>query len=274
MNETRPAELMLIREFSARSRLTGKALRLYDALGLLPPAFVDPGSGYRYYSPLQLERAERIALLRQLEMPLQHIADLLELEGQAAARALAAYWRGVEVLHRDKRSLVQYLEDRLEEKEIPMFEIKTRHVPEQKIASIERRVFLSDLSRFIGSSFDILHTLLGAQASGIPFVIYGGKVDNDSDGPVEVCVPFTGSLEPTGEVRVRVEPAHDEAYTTMTRGSVDGPALMHGYDAVGVWMREHGKKGTLGGPREVYFNPKPWDAMSADEAAFDVAYPY
>jgi DNA-binding transcriptional MerR regulator len=264
---------MLIREFSTRSRLTSKALRLYDALGLLEPAFVDPVSGYRYYSPLQLERASRIALLRQLEMPLNQIAELLELHGEAAAAFLAAYWRDVENLHRDKRSLVQYLGERLEAKEIPMFEIHTRSVPEQKIATIERRVFLSDLSKFIGSSFEVLYAAVGAQASGVPFVIYHGKVDNDSDGPVEVCVPFTGSLEPSGNMRVRVEPAHEEAYTTLRRGSVDGPELMHGYDAVAAWMREQGHTCKLGS-REVYFNPKPWDAIAADELAFDVAYPY
>jgi DNA-binding transcriptional MerR regulator len=276
MNETRPSDLMLIREFSTRSRLSGKALRLYDALGLLEPAFVDPHSGYRYYSPGQLERAHRIAFLRQLEMPLQRIAELLQLDGAGAARSLEAYWREVEVLHRDKRSLVQYLGQTWEKKEIPMFKIETRFVPEQKIVTMERRVFVDKLPAFIGGSFNTIYGALGManlQPSGAPFVIYHGKVDNDSDGPVEVCVPFMGAFEPAGEMRVRLEPAHEEAFTVMKRGSVDGPELMHGYDAVAAWMSERGKKCTLSS-REVYFNPAPWDKIPADELAFDVAYPY
>jgi len=46
---------MSIGEFARRSRLS-KALRLYDALGLLPPARVDEDSGYRFYEPRRLGR--------------------------------------------------------------------------------------------------------------------------------------------------------------------------------------------------------------------------
>jgi DNA-binding transcriptional MerR regulator len=39
---------MSIGEFALRSRLSRKALRLYEGLGLLSPARVDDVSGYRY----------------------------------------------------------------------------------------------------------------------------------------------------------------------------------------------------------------------------------
>jgi DNA-binding transcriptional MerR regulator len=42
---------------AARTRLTHKALRLYDEQGLLRPAPVDPRSGYRSYAPEQVRRA-------------------------------------------------------------------------------------------------------------------------------------------------------------------------------------------------------------------------
>jgi DNA-binding transcriptional MerR regulator len=63
-----PTNLMPIGEFAKRSRLSHEALRLYDAMGLLPPDFVDEQSSYRYYSETQLEKAKLIGLLRQLEM--------------------------------------------------------------------------------------------------------------------------------------------------------------------------------------------------------------
>ena len=44
---------MGIGEFARRSRLSAKALRLYDEQGLLAPARVDEGSGYRFYEPGQ-----------------------------------------------------------------------------------------------------------------------------------------------------------------------------------------------------------------------------
>jgi PPM family protein phosphatase len=40
---------MSIGEVARQSRLSPKALRLYDGLGLLSPARVDELSGYRYY---------------------------------------------------------------------------------------------------------------------------------------------------------------------------------------------------------------------------------
>jgi DNA-binding transcriptional MerR regulator len=269
---------MTIGAFAQRCRLSLKALRLYDALGLLEPRFTDPQSGYRYYASGQLERAQLIAWLRELEMPLNRIAKLLELEGTLAAAELIAYWAEVETQMRERRNLVLFLESKLnplEGKGRPMFEIETRSVPEQKIATIQRHVFKDGIGQFIPEATSRLFGLVaaaGAQPNGAPFVIYYGKVDADSDGPAEVCVPFTGSLEPSGEVRIRLDPAHEEAFIVMTRGSVDGPELMQGYDALFTYMRERGQTG-MGG-REIYFEDAPWDSLRPDQPAFDIAVPF
>jgi len=61
--------------FARRSRLSVKALRLYDELGVLVPARVDEASGYRYYDVAQLEAARLVAMLRQLELPLAEIKN-------------------------------------------------------------------------------------------------------------------------------------------------------------------------------------------------------
>jgi len=53
-------DLMSIGEFATASRLSQKALRLYGENGLLPPAWVDPDSGYRYYRAEQLRSATLI----------------------------------------------------------------------------------------------------------------------------------------------------------------------------------------------------------------------
>ena len=83
-------QLVPISRFSRLSKLTVKALRLYDAAGLLQPALIDFPSGYRYYSPDQLAVAERIRLLRALDMPLADIRALLQSDDDAAARAILA----------------------------------------------------------------------------------------------------------------------------------------------------------------------------------------
>ena len=51
-------EQISIGEFARRSRLSLKALRLYDKRGVLVPARVDRASGYRYYDTAQLDQAQ------------------------------------------------------------------------------------------------------------------------------------------------------------------------------------------------------------------------
>jgi PPM family protein phosphatase len=70
-------ELMAIGEFSERSGLSARRLRTYAAEGLLAPAAVHPGTGYRYYSPDQLAEALLIDALRQADVSLADIRAFL-----------------------------------------------------------------------------------------------------------------------------------------------------------------------------------------------------
>ncbi len=69
--------LMTIGQFSAMSGLSAKVLRTYAELGVLLPAAVDRGSGYRYYHVRQLEEAALVALLRRAGVPIADIAQFL-----------------------------------------------------------------------------------------------------------------------------------------------------------------------------------------------------
>ena len=70
--------LMPIGRFARASRLSVKSLRNYHDSGLLPAAFVDPDSGYRYYRLSQANTAEAIRTLRSIDMPLDEILVVLE----------------------------------------------------------------------------------------------------------------------------------------------------------------------------------------------------
>jgi PPM family protein phosphatase len=101
--------LLTIGAFARASRLTPKALRLYDELGLLPPARVDPSNGYRLYAPEQLERARLVAWLRRIGMPLARIRDVCALPPSQAAAAVRAYWAQVEADTAARRELATFL---------------------------------------------------------------------------------------------------------------------------------------------------------------------
>lgn len=67
---------MTISEMSARTGVSAKTLRYYDALGLLKPAQVTE-AGYRLYDESSLERLQMIRLFREMEFPLKTIGEIL-----------------------------------------------------------------------------------------------------------------------------------------------------------------------------------------------------
>lgn len=80
-------QYLRIGAIARRSGLSAKALRLYEARGLLAPCAHTP-SGYRLYGPAALQRLARIVLLKRLGFTLAQIARLLARDEQAASALL------------------------------------------------------------------------------------------------------------------------------------------------------------------------------------------
>ncbi|NUT36023.1 MAG: MerR family transcriptional regulator [Hamadaea sp.] len=249
-------EALTISEFARRSGLSHKALRLYDLSGLLAPAEVDPVNGYRLYSPGQLERARRISLLRQLDMPLATVAEVLDGDDEDASWRLERWWEEQESMMTARRDTVQFLRSQLSRTGEPRdrYAVGLREVPEVKVAAIRREVDQHDLvATMSASAREIREHLMagGARATREEWWVFHGLVTPDSEAPVEVCVPFTGSVDPAGPIVIRVEPAHTQAYATVLKNQCSYPRIMLAYDAVGRWTRDHATP--AGPPREVYF---------------------
>jgi DNA-binding transcriptional MerR regulator len=277
-------DLLTIGAFAARARLSAKALRLYDRLGLLAPARVDDGTGYRYYRADQVERARLVALLRQLDMPLARIAEVLGAEGAEAAGRLAAYWADVEARVAGQRTLAEYLRGRLSGRSSEMygkFAIETVDVPAQVVITESRHTLADELPTWIGAS---LGRLVAAARecggmTGAPFVVYHSEVSMESDGPAESCVPVADEAAArtwaAGQGRawktaVRVEPAARLAYTRITKAQVAHPQILAAFGAVEQWMAGEGLR--MAGPcREIYFAD--WDAAGSGDPVCDVAFP-
>ncbi len=67
-----------IGDFSRLGQVSVRMLRYYNDLDLLKPAYIDRFTGYRYYTSEQLPRLNRILALKDLSIPLEKIADLLQ----------------------------------------------------------------------------------------------------------------------------------------------------------------------------------------------------
>ncbi|MGW1890084.1 MerR family transcriptional regulator [Streptomyces sp. NPDC002004] len=279
------SDLLSIGSFGARARLSAKALRLYDRLGLLSPAYVDAASGYRYYRAEQVERARTVALLRRIDMPLALIAEVLEQDGGQAAEAVGEYWAGVEERVAGQRTLAHFLRGRLSgrssEMNDAMFQVRTVDVPEQFVLTETRHTLADELPQWIGASLERLESAAGecGGVAGAPFVVYHAEVTQESDGPAESCVPVTDTAaarawaEARGrawETAARVEPAHRLACTRITKAQVAHPQILAAFEAVEEWIAREGLE--IAGPcREVYFAD--WDASGPEDEVCDVAFP-
>jgi DNA-binding transcriptional MerR regulator len=271
MSET--DRLMSIGEFSKRSWLSPKALRLYERLGLLVPAHVGEDNGYRSYRESQLETARLIAMLRRLDMPLTEVARVVAVPGPEAAALIQAFWESTERSIASQRVLAAHLQVQLsgDEGGYEMFEVRERDVPEQLVLTEQRHIRVPELSDWLGSTIGRLVRTAQEHGGvgGDVFVIYHGAVNEDSDGPVEVCVPIVSGHE-SPDVAMRREPAHREAYTRITKAQVEFPQILSAYDAVASWIGPHDCS-IAGSPREVYFAD--FDAAGPDDMVCDIAFP-
>ncbi|GAQ66936.1 MerR family transcriptional regulator [Streptomyces scabiei] len=282
-----PDGLLTIGAFAARARLSAKALRLYDRLGLLTPAYVDEVNGYRYYRADQVERARLVALLRQLDMPLARIAEIVgavEQDGTRAAERLDGYWAGAEERFASQRTLVAYLRGRLSGRGSGMdgtFTVETVDTAAQVLLTQSRHTLADELPAWIGASLGRLEA--GAAAcggsTGAPFVVYHAEVSMESDGPAEACVPVADESAARAwaaehgrswETRVRVEPAGRLVYTRISKAQVAYPQILAAFEAVERWIAGQGLEIT--GPcREIYFAD--WETAGPEDPVCDVAFP-
>ncbi len=270
--------LMGIGEFARLSRLSPKALRLYDELGLLPPARVDLDSGYRWYASGQLDQARLVASLRQIGVPLAQIKVILGLEPPAAAEQVVAYWTRAEAEHAARRDLAGYLVDRLNGKRSVMYQVDVRDVPARSLLSLLRHVH-ADEQIPVGREF-LIGRMRGGSVprpegiAGAPFVIYHGEVSEDSDGPVEWCWPVPGDQAAEIATRfpdltLRTEPAHQEAFIHMGQERPAGAQWQVVGDALFGWIREQ-HRAPNGGARMILV-PMTGDRLAGRGPDFDFA---
>jgi DNA-binding transcriptional MerR regulator len=241
-------EEVSIGEFARRSRLSIKALRLYDELGVVVPARVDVASGYRYYDASQLELARLVAMLRQLEFPLAEIKEIVAYEPVDIARRVEQRWREADAAHDARRELAMYLVNQLNGKRSVVLDIATREVPERSLLCLKRSVDPQG-EWALGKEFIALlrdrqlPQLEGRE--GAAFAIFWGEVSEDSDGPVEWCrpVPQTEAAALAAkypDLTLRTEPAHREAFIPMTIGA-DGAAVQRQTsETLEAWFEKQG----------------------------------
>src|SRR5215217_42912 len=151
MNE--PKDLLSIGMFADLSRLSIKALRLYDQLEILQPLRVDPQTGYRYYGVYQLPTARMIRSMRDMDMPLALIRRVLAVIPLSTAQAKILVRQHLEARERQllqMRALARQFIQQLEpETNIMSLEVVVKDISTQQIISVTRHHKVNGLSEQI-----------------------------------------------------------------------------------------------------------------------------
>ena len=224
------SSLYSIGEFSRISGLPVRTLRFYHDKGLLQPAAIDPQSNYRYYDAHSVEVASVISRLRELEIPLDDIALLLQECGddQDLLQYLREHKRSLAEKAQHYRQLeskidqVIALESEMREvfdMSIQEFEISERNIEPQLVVGIRLKGKYSDS----GQVFSKLGKKVGRYIAGKPLCLYYDGEYREEDADFEPCFPIRKQVDfEAGEVKTLpaarcVTLVHQGPYDTLGR---------------------------------------------------------
>jgi hypothetical protein len=189
-------------------------------------------------------------MMRQLQLPLAAIKELLACDPADAAERIAAHWREVESAHDARRDLADYLVSRLRGKRPVMYEVAVREMPERSLLCLKRNVDEQGQWAFGKEFIGILRERPLPKIEGREgafFCIQWGWVSADSDGPVEWCKPVPQAQAPAlaeryPELTLRTEPAHREAFVSLPvgPGGTPGADIQLAIESLVAWKVEQG----------------------------------
>jgi DNA-binding transcriptional MerR regulator len=257
--------LLKIGDFSRLGQVSVRTLHHYDQRGLLKPAEIDDGSGYRFYSVDQLPHLNRILALKDLGFSLDQIGHLVE--GDVPAERL----RGMLTLKQaeierqltEGRTRLARVEARLRQIEhegVPSsYEVTLKRIAPRMVASARAVVpKVAEMPAYRCELYERLYSWLernGVRPSGPELAVYhnDGYVEEDVD--MEAAVPVDcGSTSPGDAhdddgVGVRVLPATPAMASAVLEGDLwDIPRAVA---ALFAWVGESGHS-SAGPMREVH----------------------
>ena len=217
--------------FAGLAGVSAKTLRAWDEAGLFRPAWIDPATGYRGYSPAQLPELRRIVALRDVGVPLAEIAGLVA-GGDDLATVL------------DRRRAALERERELVDRRLRALDIRVEGASDVVVRPVEaERVAVHPVEGGDEEpAFDALETWVrdhGRRAGRPP----GTLLDEDGR-PAHVFVPIRGPLPAHPPIVVSRLPALRVA-SIIHRGSYAGLAgageALDGWIAASGWRPSGGR---------------------------------
>jgi DNA-binding transcriptional MerR regulator len=268
-----------IGEFSRIARVSPRQLRHYEALGLFQPERIDPETGYRFYSALQLPRLNRILALKDLGLTLPQIRRLLDanISAEEIRGMLTMRKAQVEQTLREELERIRSIEARIFQVEAQgslTDDVVLKSVPSRNFLSL-RQVLASKEQGFalMAQIFRFLPRLTRRGAPGQFALLFSGESFETENIDVEMGFMFDEEalepvLLPDGRVMtVHPLPAVEHMATMIHIGITHHESC---YGALGIWMEQNQYQ--LAGPgREVFIEPLQPDRL--EEAVMEIQIP-
>jgi DNA-binding transcriptional MerR regulator/predicted transcriptional regulator YdeE len=241
--------LLNIGDFSRMTFLPVKTLRYYHDVGLLPPAEIDPATGYRRYALGQVPTAQVIRRLRELGMSIDDVRGVIEAPDVSARNAaIGAHLQRMEGELERTRSTVKALRMLLDETGPPSIAVEYRVVEPSETLAIRDRVAYADAFGWLDAAFAELRAVVHAERAGVDGALYSNELLEDEFGELVAVVPVASGTHATGRIERLLLPRVEYA-VAVHAGPVDD--IDRTYAALGAVVAERAI-GVQGPIREDY----------------------
>jgi DNA-binding transcriptional MerR regulator len=197
--------LVTIGDFSRMTFLSVKTLRHYHDVGLLPPATIDPDTGYRRYDVAQVPTAQAIRRLRELGMPIDDVRLVIEApDVRARNDRIAAHLRRMEGELEQTRATVKSLRLLLDETAPSAVPVSYRVAEPADALSIRDEVENADMFDWLDSALEELRSALDAspaRRTGVDAALYSGALLEEEHGEIVALIPVDSATEARGRIK-------------------------------------------------------------------------
>lgn len=256
--------------FSKMNKVTIKTLRHYDELDLLRPAYIEPFTGYRYYSSEQLPILYKILALRDMGFTLEEIKQVQE---GSSERSLLQH-KKVEIMKKiaEETMKLSQVECYLSGKQLDSdYHILVKELPEVIIASMRTIIPNYDALFYVVPPMGEEMERLGCVCA-VPeycFNIYHDGEYKDHDIDVEVCEAVTEKKADSDKITFKVMQRVEKAACVLHKGPYrDFPKA---YNAVLRWVEENGYE-IIDNPRESYIDGV-WNKDREEDWLTEIQFP-
>ncbi|HEX3078084.1 MAG TPA: MerR family transcriptional regulator [Lachnospiraceae bacterium] len=257
--------------FSKMNKVTIKALRYYDEVGLLKPAHIDQENGYRYYTSEQLPIMHQILSMKQMGFSVEEMLRVQS--GERIENVLLTKKADTMKEISDSMRKLSQIEYALAHKEEIQenYHVILKELPEVIVASIRK------VMRNYGDLFNIVPPMgeemerLGCECA-VPeycFNIYHDGEYKEENIDVEVCEAVTELKPDSYMLHFKVIERVESAVCVLHKGPYD--RLPKAYAVLVRYMEENGLE-PIDNPRESYIDGI-WNKESEEDWLTEVQFP-